>query len=99
VKKYCLLAVAISALVFCLACPQRPPDNAVEMEIIQTTKVVYHIGQLKPVIVGVKDEGDTVRAHPTSEGWYKIWWLQKGVWKTGYVDSTCIRPLRIAPGE
>jgi hypothetical protein len=99
VKKYYLLTIIILASALCLDCRQRPPDNAVEMEIIQTTRVVYHIGQIKPVFVGVKDEGDTVRAHPTSEGWYKIWWQQKGIWKTGYVDSSCVRPLRNQPGE
>jgi hypothetical protein len=98
-EKYCPLVTVILTMAFCLTCRQRPPDNAVEMEIVQTTRVVYHIGQIKPVIVGVKDEGDTVRAHPTSDGWYKIWWEQKGVWKTGYVESNCLRPLRISPGK
>ncbi len=98
-KKRFLLTILIFASAFCLTCRQRPPGNAAEMKIVQTTKVVYHIGQIKPVVVGVKDEGDTVRAHPTSDGWYKIWWQEKGIWKTGYVDSTCVRSLRIQPGE
>lgn len=54
------------------------------------TRVVYHYGSVKPLLVAVMDEGTLVRARATSNGWYKIWWFEKGKWKIGYVKDSCL---------
>lgn len=75
-------------------CPQTPPDDVEDMVITQyMTKVVYHYGSIKPLLVTVMDEGTVVKAHPTSDGWCKIWWFEKGKWKIGYVKDSCLAPL------
>lgn len=75
-------------------CPQTPPEDVEDMVITRyMTKVVYHYGSVKPVLVTVMDKGTVVKAHPTSDGWYKIWWFEKGKWKTGYVPDSCLMHL------
>jgi hypothetical protein len=82
--------IVIQSLLFLAGgCPQKPPEDTVEMVITQhMTKVVYHYGSIEPLLVTVMDEGAVVRARPTSDGWYKIWWFEKGKWKIGYVKDS-----------
>ena len=87
-------SILVMALIVILSgCPQKPPNDAEEMMITQhMTKVVYHYGSIEPLLVTVMDEGAVVKARPTSDGWYKIWWFEKGKWKIGYVkDSFLVR--------
>jgi hypothetical protein len=85
-------SVLILSVIFLhTGCPQTPPDDVEDMVITQyMTRVVYHYGSIKPLLVTVMDEGTVVKAHPTSDGWHKIWWFEKGKWKTGYVPDSCL---------
>jgi hypothetical protein len=88
-----ILLLNINALLLFVHCPQTPPDDVQDMVITRhMTRVVYHYGSIKPVIVTVMDEGTVVKAHPTSDRWYKIWWFEKGKWKIGYVPDSCLMP-------
>ncbi|MBN2620960.1 hypothetical protein JXB22_07705 [candidate division WOR-3 bacterium] len=88
--RFCL-AVVLFIIFLQGGCPQTPPDDVEEMVITRyMTRVVYHYGSIKPLLVAVMDEGTRVKAHPTSDGWYKIWWFEKGKWKTGYVPDSCL---------
>jgi hypothetical protein len=89
IKRFSIIFLTMM-LIFC-SCPQKPPQDAEEMIITETTRVVYHYGGVKPVLVAVLDEGDIVKARRTSHGWYKIWWWHKGKWKTGYVKQSSLR--------
>jgi len=77
-----------------MACPQNPPEGARDMMILDDmTKVIYHYGSIKPLLVTVMDRGAVVKARETSDGWYKIWWFEKGKWKIGYVKGSSLVPV------
>lgn len=95
------LTTALSVIMLAQAgCPQVPPEDVQDMVVTeQMTKVLYHYGSIKPLLITIMDEGTAVKAHPTSDGWYKIWWYEKGKWKIGYVPDSCLMPVPDRDGQ
>ena len=79
-------------------CQQKPATDAQPMVITQMTKVYYY-AFIEPRVIAVLDEGDTVRAIPTKDGWYQIWWRGKRKWKTGFVDHSVLKACTIHAGQ
>lgn len=82
--------ILILMLIFAFtSCPLRPPKDARPMTITRPIRAIFQFG--RPVTVGMLDEGDQVRARPTTEpGWCEVWWFRGGKWKYGYVPDDCL---------
>jgi hypothetical protein len=73
-------------------CAEKPDPDARAMVTRNMTRVYYY-AFIEPRTIAVLDEGDTVQAQPTKDGWYKIWWRGKTKWKTGFAKSADLRPV------